>query len=190
MASSLLAVLEKISEAVGIFYFLLYRVEIERKPNILNVAEMTTVKDVSVSLQHSRLRDPVHSGGPAALLPLEVSKMPLHPSHKFPFLLKYPPRFLFSTNKSPNHMTKRNLIETGLVQFFSFSLSPPVSWNSLSVAAQPAVSKPVTLSFKIRLFRALKIYKKLHISFVSYILSQNRSGQILNFKNNSHRFLH
>lgn len=66
MASSLLAVLKKISEAVGIFYSLLSRVEIQRKPNILNVAEMTPVKDFSVSLQHSSLRDPVHSGGPAA----------------------------------------------------------------------------------------------------------------------------
>lgn len=53
---------------------------------------MKTVKDFSVSLQHSSLRDPVHSGGPAALLPLEVSKMPLNPYHKFPFLLKSPPR--------------------------------------------------------------------------------------------------
>lgn len=56
MTSSLLALLsEKISEAVGIFYFLLHGVKIERKPNILNVtekskAEMKNVTDFSGSL--------------------------------------------------------------------------------------------------------------------------------------------
>lgn len=124
MASSLLAVLKTIAEAVGIFYFLLYRVEIERKPSILNVAEMKTVKDFPF-LYSTRLRDPVHAGGPAALLPLGVSKMPYTLTTNSPFCWRSPQGFLLSTNKSPNHTTKGTLAKHALSNSSPFHYPRP-----------------------------------------------------------------